>query len=48
MTTESPLYQRRRNPTAAELAGIPWLKVLRPDEYERAVRHLTVGDALPG
>jgi CRP/FNR family cyclic AMP-dependent transcriptional regulator len=48
MTTDLPLYQRRRQPTAAELADVPWLRVLKPDEYERAVRHLTVGDARPG
>jgi CRP-like cAMP-binding protein len=43
-----PLHQRRRDPTAAELAGIPWLKLLGPAEYERATGHLTVGDAMPG
>jgi len=48
MTTDSTLHQRRREPTAAELAGIPWLKVLKPEEYERAVSHLKVGDAMPG
>jgi CRP/FNR family transcriptional regulator, cyclic AMP receptor protein len=48
MTADLPLHQRRRDPTAAELAGIPWLQVLQPVEYERAAGHLTVGDALPG
>jgi CRP/FNR family cyclic AMP-dependent transcriptional regulator len=48
MTTDLTLHQRRRAPTAAELAGIPWLKLLKPDEYERAVSHLKVGDAMPG
>lgn len=48
MTSDLPLHQRRRDPTAAELAGIPWLQVLQPVEYERAAGHLTVGDALPG
>ena len=48
MTTELPLHQRRRNPSAAELAGIPWLQALQPAEYVRAASHLTVGDALPG
>jgi len=48
MTTDLTLHQRRREPTAAELAGIPWLKLLKPDEYERAVSHLKVGDAMPG
>ena len=45
---ELPLHQRRRSPTAQELAGIPWLRQLQPAEYERAVTHITVGDAHPG
>jgi CRP/FNR family cyclic AMP-dependent transcriptional regulator len=48
MTTDLTLHQRRRDPTAAELAGIPWLKLLKPQEYERAVSALKVGDAMPG
>ena len=48
MTTDLTLHQRRRDPTAAELAGIPWLKVLEPQAYQRAVSHLKVGDAMPG
>jgi CRP-like cAMP-binding protein len=48
MTTDLTLHQRRRDPTPAELAGIPWLKVLKPEEYERAVSHIKVGDAMPG
>ena len=48
MTSDLTLHQRRREPTAAELAGVPWLKVLKPDEYERAAGHIKVGDALPG
>lgn len=48
MTTDLTLHQRRRDPTAAELAGIPWLKVLKPEEYERAVSHIKVSDAMPG
>jgi CRP-like cAMP-binding protein len=48
MSADIPLHQRRRDPTPAELAGIPWLKVLAPDEYQRAASHITVGDALPG
>lgn len=43
-----PLHQRRRRPTAAELAGIPWLQLLQAPEYERAVSQITVGDARPG
>ncbi len=48
MTTDLTLHQRRREPTAAELDGIPWLKLLEPEEYERAVEQLKVGDANPG
>jgi CRP-like cAMP-binding protein len=48
MTSDLTLHQRRREPTSVELAGIPWLKVLKPDEYQRAVGHIKVGDALPG
>jgi CRP-like cAMP-binding protein len=47
-SVELPLHQRRRPPTAAELAGIPWLKILLPGEYERAAGQITVGDAMPG
>jgi CRP/FNR family cyclic AMP-dependent transcriptional regulator len=45
---ELSLHQRRRAPTPAELAGIPWLRVLQPAEYGRAAGDITVGDALPG
>lgn len=48
MANELPLYQRRRDPTAAEIAGIPWLRVLEPRERLRAAGEVTVGDALPG
>jgi CRP-like cAMP-binding protein len=48
MTTDVTLHQRRREPTAEELGGIPWLKVLKPDEYARAVDQVKVGDAMPG
>ena len=48
MSSELTLHQRRRAPSAEELAGIPWLKVLTKPEYERAVGALKVGDALPG
>jgi CRP-like cAMP-binding protein len=46
--TELTLHQRRRDPTFDELAGIPWLRVLQPSEYGRAVAHIKVGDAQPG
>lgn len=45
---ESALHQRRRAPTEEELAGIPWLAVLLPQERERAVEQIVVSDALPG
>ncbi|MDQ3059418.1 MAG: Crp/Fnr family transcriptional regulator [Pseudomonadota bacterium] len=48
MATDLTLHQRRRNPTPDELRGIPWLALLRPDERERAVASLLVGDAQAG
>lgn len=42
------LHQRRRKPSSAELAGIPWLQVLQPGERELAVGSIQVGDAQPG
>ena len=42
------LHQRRRVCTSDELAGVPWLGVLLPAEYTRAVDALQVTDALPG
>ena len=47
-TREPALYQRRRAPTAAELAGIPWLARLTPEERAIAVAELQVTEALPG
>ena len=48
MSTDLTLHQRRRDPTAEELAGIPWLKVLSPDHCAQAVSGLKVTDAMPG
>ncbi len=48
MNTEPSLHQRRRPPTAAELAGIPWLSRLTPEEYALAVAELQISEALPG
>jgi CRP-like cAMP-binding protein len=48
MTVEPSLHQRRRPPTLAELKGIPWLGLLRPEERERAVAELVVSQAVPG
>ena len=44
----SSLHKRRRAPSESELAGIPWLPLLRGAERERAIGELQVGDALPG
>ncbi len=43
-----PLHQRRRSATPAELAGIPWMRLLTPAERDRAVADIHVGDANPG
>lgn len=48
MTTDLTLHQRRRAAAPAELASVPWLVALQPDERARAVEHIKVGDALPG
>ena len=42
------LHQRRRNPTAAELAGIPWLTFLDDKQRQRAINDLDVTEAEPG
>ncbi|MCZ2103875.1 MAG: Crp/Fnr family transcriptional regulator [Comamonadaceae bacterium] len=48
MGLDSPVYQRRRPPTARELADIPWVARLQPDERERALAVLVVGEAHAG
>ena len=48
MTTEPSLHQRRRAPTEAELAGIPWLSRLTPEEYAIAVAELQISEAQAG
>jgi len=48
MANQVPLHQRRREPTASELAGIPWLRLLEPRERQRAAAQVTVGDAEAG
>ena len=48
MNQDLSLHQRRRPPTAAEMANIPWLQRLPPPERERAESALLVGDAAPG
>ena len=48
MITDNPLHQRRRLLTDAELGGIPWLRLLLPDERVRAVDDLRITEASPG
>jgi CRP/FNR family transcriptional regulator, cyclic AMP receptor protein len=48
MTAPLSLHQRRRKPDPEELAGIPWLKVLQPNEYVWAAPQISVADAQPG
>ena len=48
MSSDQPLYQRRRAPTAVELANIPWLQLLSPQERVIAEAELQVGQAEPG
>jgi CRP-like cAMP-binding protein len=48
MPTDLTLHQRRRTPTPDELRGIPWLRLLQPEERARAVAELLVGDAAAG
>jgi hypothetical protein len=42
------LRDRARTPTETELAEIPWLQRLTPDEQQRAVDALMVGEADAG
>jgi CRP-like cAMP-binding protein len=48
LSSDLTLHQRRRKPTPDELQGIPWLRLLQPDDRARAVAALLVGDAAPG
>ena len=48
MSTDLTLHQRRRAPSAQEMAGIPWLQHLNDAEREQIVPALVVGDALAG
>lgn len=48
MTRDTSLYQRSRPLTATELSAIPWLKVLLPNERERALEDLKITDAKSG
>ena len=44
----SAIRERARRPTAAELAGIPWLSRLDGEAHERALAALEVGEAEAG
>ncbi len=48
MSTDVSLHHRRRAPLPAEIAAIPWLRVLEERHQERAVQEIKVGDAQPG
>jgi CRP-like cAMP-binding protein len=48
MLNELSLHHRRRPPTEAEVAAIPWMAVLTESQRERVLSELKVGDALPG
>ncbi len=48
MTLETPLHQRRRSLTASEADAIPWMHLLAPAEYERALGDLKIAEAGPG
>ncbi len=48
MSRDPTLHQRRRAPTPAELAGIPWLALLTSAERDIAVADLKIGEAQPG
>ena len=48
MPQEKPIQIRSRMASQAELANIPWLAPLLPDELERALAELRVGDAQAG
>ena len=47
-THDSTLHQRRRSATPQELAGIPWLALLKDEERALAAAELRVSDAEPG
>ncbi len=48
MGSDLTLHQRRRPPNAGELTSVPWLGLLLPDERDRAIEGLQLGDAQPG
>jgi CRP-like cAMP-binding protein len=48
MVSDNSLHQRRRPLTDPELDAIPWLRLLGPEERERAVDDLRISEAEPG
>ena len=48
MAKEPSVYQRRRTPTPSELAQIPWLNLLTPQERQHIEPQLVVSDPAPG
>jgi CRP-like cAMP-binding protein len=48
MSAEMTLHDRRRVPSAVEIAGIPWLGSLELAVRDRALSEIRVGDAKPG
>ena len=47
-TNDSPLRQRARSASVAELAAIPWLRALRPNDAARVSALIQVADAEVG
>jgi CRP/FNR family cyclic AMP-dependent transcriptional regulator len=48
MAKEPSVYQRRRAPSASELAQIPWLNLLTQQERQHIEAQLVVSDPAPG
>ena len=48
MSSGLNVFQRRRAPTEQELALIPWLAVLQPEERDRVIPQLVVSDPQAG
>jgi CRP/FNR family cyclic AMP-dependent transcriptional regulator len=48
MNALSTVYQRRRVPTASEMAQIPWLALLSDSERLRVAPQIVVSDPMPG
>jgi len=48
MNNDLTLHQRRRTPSAAELASIPWLQVLQDEDQAWVSAQIVVVDALAG